>query len=304
MTDSPKPSLYAIIPAFIRYAKIEPNAKLLYGEITALCEQEGYCWATNKYFAQLYEVEERTVQMWLKSLKELGAITIDNPSNFEPDRQRKIWLNGNFKKMFTERKKFQGGVKKISPSTYIYNNTTNENSPIVPTGDDPINQKKPKKRMKKMEPEVQRNNLVSTTASQHEYLLEKSGGDEDLVECWYEKLRTWKLEKQMVGGNDFKQITNWVINAVDQGNGREKRKKQNIVYAKDIYDAYPEMQISGELNISDSSLIFKRKRGEEFIKKEINFSENGFLEQVRTELSHHHAPIDRLAYFNNEKGKN
>ncbi len=73
-----KKSYYAIIPASIRYdEEITPNAKLLYGEITALCNQEGYCWATNEYFSKLYKVSKVTVSRWIKELKEKGYINVD-----------------------------------------------------------------------------------------------------------------------------------------------------------------------------------------------------------------------------------
>ena len=54
-----KPSYYAIIPAEVRYSNLKPNAKLLYGEITALSSKEGYCFATNNYFAKLYNVTKK-----------------------------------------------------------------------------------------------------------------------------------------------------------------------------------------------------------------------------------------------------
>ena len=47
-----KPNYYAIIPAEVRYnEKLTANSKLLFGEITALTNKTGVCWANNKYFA-------------------------------------------------------------------------------------------------------------------------------------------------------------------------------------------------------------------------------------------------------------
>lgn len=73
---SEKKSYYAIIPANVRYDEsLPPNAKLLYGEITALCNAEGYCWASNKYFADLYGVSILSIKRWIKALLDRGYIT-------------------------------------------------------------------------------------------------------------------------------------------------------------------------------------------------------------------------------------
>jgi DnaD/phage-associated family protein len=64
-----KPNYFAIIPATVRYDNnLKANEKLLYGEITALCNKEGFCWATNKYFADLYDVENETISRWITNL--------------------------------------------------------------------------------------------------------------------------------------------------------------------------------------------------------------------------------------------
>lgn len=69
MSEEIKPAFYAVIPADVRYdSSLKPNAKLLYGEITALCNEKGYCWAGNDYFAKLYDVKPTTITTWVTEL--------------------------------------------------------------------------------------------------------------------------------------------------------------------------------------------------------------------------------------------
>lgn len=69
-----QPSYYAIIPANVRYADITPNAKLLYGEITALSSKNGCCSASNEYFANLYNVSKISISKWISELVKNGFI--------------------------------------------------------------------------------------------------------------------------------------------------------------------------------------------------------------------------------------
>jgi len=70
------PNYYAIIPANVRYSDLKPNAKLLYGEITALSNKHGFCFASNKYFAELYKVNKNTISSWISDLKNYGFVTV------------------------------------------------------------------------------------------------------------------------------------------------------------------------------------------------------------------------------------
>lgn len=71
-----KPNYYAIIPADVRYDKnLKDKAKLLYGEIVALSNKDGYCYASNKYFSDLYGISTTTVSLLIKDLIEKNYIT-------------------------------------------------------------------------------------------------------------------------------------------------------------------------------------------------------------------------------------
>ena len=70
------PTYYAIIPANVRYDKrLTADEKLMYGEITALSSKTGECWATNQYFANLYDVDKATVSRRISKLVNCGYIT-------------------------------------------------------------------------------------------------------------------------------------------------------------------------------------------------------------------------------------
>ena len=74
----PEPSYYAVIPANVRYdTRLSPLAKLLYGEITCLCQKEGFCWATNAYFAKLYQKSTRWISNVTNLLAKCGYISIE-----------------------------------------------------------------------------------------------------------------------------------------------------------------------------------------------------------------------------------
>lgn len=118
------PTFYAIIPANVRYCKgLKANAKLLYGEITALCNKDGFCWAENSYFAQLYEVSEETISRWISDLKRFGFIfiSVENQGRFI----RKISLDEKIKPLDENVKHPLTKTSTPLDENVIYNNTIN-----------------------------------------------------------------------------------------------------------------------------------------------------------------------------------
>ena len=72
-----QPNYYSIIPASVRYCKeITGDEKLLFSELTCLANKFGYCYASNTYFANLYNVSPRTITRRITKLKECGFIKI------------------------------------------------------------------------------------------------------------------------------------------------------------------------------------------------------------------------------------
>jgi len=136
-----RPNYYANIPADVRYSDIPANAKLLYGEITALANKEGFCWASNPYFAKLYGVSVQSVSKWISELNKRGFIRCFVSK--EDGNARKIYLNtssikvvGGIKENFNS---YTRKVEHINTINNTFNNTSkSEYENLI---EEPINEK-------------------------------------------------------------------------------------------------------------------------------------------------------------------
>lgn len=146
-TENEQPGYYSILTASVRYDKnLKANEKLLFSEITALSNKYGYCTASNRYFAELYRVTERSIQDWISNLVQYGYITTTLVSKDGQIIGRKIYLSsgikeskttsrGVVKKSSPDEENFTGVVKKSSlgwgrnlhPNNTSNNNTSNNN---------------------------------------------------------------------------------------------------------------------------------------------------------------------------------
>ena len=126
-----KPSFYAVIPATVRYDKnLRANEKLLYGEISALTNKTGECWASNRYFADLYEVTPQAVGKWILNLEKNGyiAISYEYKANSKEIEKRIIKLgevSTNVSRGIN--KCFKGYQQKFQDNNTSINNTSINN---------------------------------------------------------------------------------------------------------------------------------------------------------------------------------
>lgn len=171
---------YAVLPANVRYDKnITPNAKLLYAEITALCNDKGYCWAGNAYFAELYGVTKTSISNWISSLQKNGYIDVQfiYKENSKEIQSRHISIANNIpiqNNLNTYSKNIVGGIQNnFTDNNKIINNKiiskdiiTQKQKPLIP--------KETKKAKKAKDIVTMRNmiNVFTENESVREKLLE------------------------------------------------------------------------------------------------------------------------------------
>lgn len=138
---------WAILPAMVRYdPKLPPNAKLIYAEIAAKINEEGYCFAHNQYFAERFKLKADTVSSLIKRLADAEYIQIDLAPQRGNYDKRRIYLTGkpyDFTGKISEggigfksgTGKISEGVSDLNPVPLENNNLKLNNPHNPPQGD-------------------------------------------------------------------------------------------------------------------------------------------------------------------------
>lgn len=189
-----KPNYYAIIPANVRYDKnLKDKAKLLYGEITALSNKNGYCYASNKYFADLYGVSVVTISSLIKNLIDYNYIESEiiykDGTKEILNRSLKI-INGGYSKKFNN--PIKENFKDNNTST---NNTSINNPPYNPQKGE--NKKINEELFNKFWNEYPKKKSKGNV----EKWFEKNKPTEELINLMIEKLRVLKTTSQWTKKN-------------------------------------------------------------------------------------------------------
>lgn len=126
MAKTIQPGYWAVIPANIRYDRqLTTTAKLLYAEISSMAQVNGYCWATDKYFADLFICSVSTITRSIRSLADGGYIRIEKTSN----------IRGLERRIFCGVYPAKGGIVKNDDT--LDDIVKNDDTPIVKNDDTP-----------------------------------------------------------------------------------------------------------------------------------------------------------------------
>ena len=227
-------SYYAIIPANVRYDKdLAPNAKLLYGEITALCNEKGYCWASNQYFAELYGVSILSIKRWVNSLVTKGYVyrTLTYKPNSKEVDKRILSIDGGIKIDTTSVQKCYDPSIKNDTSSSIKNDTDN-NTSINNT----FNNKKDVYTRKHKYGEYQH---VLLTDKEHTHLVELYGSSlDEHIKILDEYIET--------SGKKYKNhslvLQKWVHDEWEKRNKNNPVKLDSKFYAQESNQSYADVQ--------------------------------------------------------------
>lgn len=249
-----KPNYYAVIPSVVRYDdELTANEKLLYGEITALTNKQGECWASNKYFADLYKVHINTASLWIQHLLKKDYIKVDfaYKENTKAIDKRIIKINGKpinknvktYQQNYGEgiNKNIEGGINKNVED----NNTSINNTRLI------------KRR---------------TTKKKSIYELIESEFGRTLSPTEYEYISKWE-------DND---LTRYAIKVAILNNA------PRIKYIQAILDSYKSKNIKTVQEAQEDEKKFKRKGVPDWLDKKVEEDINEEAEEFERKIREYH----------------
>lgn len=188
-----KPGYYSILTADVRYHdKLTPFDKLLYSDITALTNKNGYCNASNKYFARVFNKSISTISRAISTLSDndlIESILIRDENN--EIVERKIYLKQTVRIPMGE----------------------NEHTPIFKSDDTPI---------RKNEKDNNTSNMNNINKNSIDTFVENKPDHYQLI------LESWNTFAKSNGLSEIRQLSTRRINGINARQGEDGFDLQEI----------------------------------------------------------------------------
>lgn len=289
-------SFYYIITAKVMHDKNLNHAeKLMFGILSGLADENGKCFPSNEWLSEVLGIKDRSIQEVIKKLEDSGYISrqIISCANNPFKKYRIIFVHRELKKCLPDAEnRTLDDVENRGPdmrkTAHIISEDKNiiseeGESPVVPKGT-PLSSNRIQPRKKSREEKKGVADRVFVSQSQHDSLLKKADGNEDLVCQWYEKLSEWKISKELTGGtNDYKALIGWVPDAVKEDLAKKSRSPENRAlsnreFCEKIKKMCPGIEKRTGVAFGPSYVEYAPSAYNVTV---INFTDNGFEEQVR-----------------------
>lgn len=249
-----KPSYFGIIPATVRYDKsLKANAKLLYSELTCLSEKDGYCYASNNYFAKLYEVAPSSISKWLKQLADKGYIKIEYKYNGKECTERKIFINTNAKGSVENQEGIDIQQEGIDIQQEGYCQIAKENNTRVNnTSINNINLPEKTKKQKVKETKIKFGEYQNVLLTQKEYNNFVSKYGKDKTDAFIQHFSELKEMKGYKYNSDNLALKKWGISSYEDYSKKNNQQQKKSSY----YDTNRVGKIKNEIFTEKPNVIF------------------------------------------------
>ena len=116
---------------------LTPLERLLLIYILSLCKKYGYCWATNEFFSDSFNVSNQTISKSISSLSNHGYIVLKYDKKEKNNSKRKIIISEVFKKRITDIQENLNTSNQENFKQYNKNNNIRKNiGPIMEYDDE------------------------------------------------------------------------------------------------------------------------------------------------------------------------